>query len=160
MRPCLWGAVLGAALAIAAGCGTGEGKSGGGEGRDEKYLAYARQYGQLLFKRDFGAAYELCSSHLKSRMTLEQFGSGHLEAFKTYGEPDKFEVGLNFAKPELLKGHKGFGGAPPEIRQARVFVYFGTKQDAEARDGYCCGLDIVEENGRDLVASFDYSINH
>lgn len=146
-------------LAIIAGCGGGSSGKGGGapssENRDDLYREYARRYGELLFKGDFKSAYELCSPHIRDKMTLEQFTAKHLEEMKTYGKPVKLDASINFTRPELLKDSKGFNGAPPEIRQARVFVYFYINED----ERYCLGLDVVNDNGTDRVASFDYSIH-
>lgn len=140
---------------LLAGCGGG---SGIGSSREETYRVYARNYGELLMKQDFQGAYDLCSSHLKKKLTLEQFTAEHKQAFKDYGAPGKFDVSINFVDPELLKGQKGW----PEgaSRQARVFVNFFKDKDAKYAGGdYCMALNIVSEDGKDLVCVFEYCIN-
>ncbi|MBI3831609.1 MAG: hypothetical protein HY291_18965 [Planctomycetes bacterium] len=144
---------------LLAGCGAGGGSSSaGGSSRDETYRAYGKNFGDLIVKQDFQSAYELCSSHLKKKMTLEQFSNAHKQAFKDYGQPAKFEVSLNFTDPELLKGQSGW----PEgaARQARVFVnFFKDKNEDSATGDFSLGLNIVGEDGKDLVGAFDYGIH-
>jgi hypothetical protein len=144
-------------LLVVAGCGNKGGPSGD---RDTHYKAFAATFGDLIMKEDYRGAYDMCSSHLKNKMNYDKFLGAHKEAIKVYGKPAKLDTGINFTKTELLSDHEGFSGAPAEIRQARVFAYFGTEKHTEARDGWCLGLDVVQEDGKDLVAAFDYSINH
>ena len=149
--------VLAGLTVLLAGCGGGPG-GGGSTNREEKYRAYAQSYGELLMNKDFQAAYALCSSHLKKKMTLEKFTAEHKQAWKELGAPGKFDVSINFVKPELLKDQKGW----PEgaDRQARVFVNFFTDKDAKYAGGdYALALNIVQEDGKDLVAVFDYGIH-
>lgn len=144
-------------LSLLAGCGSSD-KAGPLANRDEHYAAYAKDFGELLLKGDYQAAYDRCSSHLKAKMTLEQFTKAHQEAIKTYGKAARVSGTINFTRPELLKEQKGW----PEgsDRQARVFANFHLQaQDDGSRAEYCCALNIVRENGQDLVCTFEYAIN-
>ena len=145
-------------LVLLAGCGSGGAPGGSSGDRDEHYRAYARQFGELLLKQDFQAAYDLCSSHLKSKLTLEQFSAAHKQAWKELGTPGKFDVSINFTNPELLKDQKGWPAGAD--RQARVFVNFFTDKDAKYAGGdYSLALNIVKEDDKELVATFDYGLH-
>ncbi|MCW8130915.1 MAG: hypothetical protein KIS92_11230 [Planctomycetota bacterium] len=111
----------------------------------------------MLIKGEYDAAYAKCSSHLKRKMSLEAFTAAHKQASKDYGKAVKVDGSVNFTKPELLTDQKGW----PEgaKRQARVFVRFYKEADDLSMGDYCCALNIVEEDGQDRVAVFEYSIN-
>lgn len=153
-RSCVPLAVLGL---LALGCGSG-GVGGGGGDRDTTYRAYAQNFGDLLMKDDFAGAYDLCSSHLKSKMTLEQFMALHRQARTDYGKAAKASPSINFTDPKLLKDQRGW----PEgaQRQARVFVNFHKDANDDSPGGdYSLGLNIVLEDGKDLVGAMDYGIH-
>lgn len=144
-------------VCLLAGC-SGGGAPGVVANRDDHYSAYAKDFGELLLKGDYAAAYDRCSSHLKARMTLEAFTKAHQEALKIYGKAARVSGTINFTKPELLQGQKGWPDGCD--RQARAFANFHLEaEDDGSRAEYCCGLNIARENGQDLVCAFDYAIN-
>lgn len=155
MRAAVWLGLLASAVLI--GCGSGGGAPSSGEDRNEHYKAYAVEFGNLLLKNDFEAAYAKCSSHLKKKMSLEAFAAAHKRASRDYGKAAKVDGSVNFTKPELLADQKGWPDGAK--RQARVFVRFYKEADDNSMGDYCCALNIVQEDGQDLVAVFEYCIN-
>lgn len=155
---CVFG--LACLLSLLPGCGSGLGSSEAS--RDAKYQAYARKHGELLLKEDYAGAYAMTSSHLKANMTAEQFAAAHRAARTKYGKPVSLDVDINATDPALLQGDELDTGFPEripgDIRQARVIITFGLGQDATSGEApsFDCFLNVVKEDGKDLICGFEY----
>lgn len=128
---------------------------------DTKYLRYAEQFGNLLMKKDFQAAYELTSGHVQRGMTFDDFVAAYEDTLKAYGEPKKSETDINTSDPELL-GDEDLhfpSSVPTNQRRARVAVMFPTEIDEQgyALAGFACWLNVIEENGQDRICTLEYA---
>ena len=151
-------------LCLLAGCSEVADIGGGGfdeDAADADYLQYGEQFGQLLMKNDFKAAYQLTSSHVQTGMTFDDFVAAYDGAVKEYGEPKKIETDINTSDPELLDDEDlGFPESiPANLRRARVAVMFSTEidEDGYALAGFTCWINVIHQNGQDRICTLEYA---
>ncbi|MEK7865966.1 MAG: hypothetical protein AAB434_04740 [Planctomycetota bacterium] len=149
-------------LVLLAGCGKEEkpAASTGGAGTDRSitYRELSKRFGNNIVRRDFKAAWTMCSKAYRAEVTLEAFQQMMESAQTEFGRPIAVSVDANTVNADGAAG-EGLGfpeTVAAEDRRARMCVTLGTGLDGVTVTGGCdCWINIAVEDGQDRIVTVE-----
>lgn len=145
------------------GCGKEEKSAPQATGATDRsiyYREFSKKFGNQIVRRDFKAAWTMCSVSYRAETTLEAFQQMLESAQTEYGRPIAVSVDENTVHAEGAAGNDlGFpADVAPEDRRARMCVTLGARLDGVTVAGGCdCWINIAVEDGEDRIVTVELS---
>jgi len=135
--------------------GSSDDSSNGGS-----YMDVSEAFAKAIHAGDYPAAYALTSSHIRGRMTAEEFAKFHADALTKYGKPRKYEVSVGNDDREEIRGEEWDDtGIPAKDRLVWMHVLWVLEVDdaGEIERSYETWMMIVKEDGEFKIGSIEYT---